>query len=68
METIPNDIMDNCYLYSIDGRYVNEAQFGHTVESLAEHESDQYEFRHTIKDLDSNQVCSTGKTVWKSRV
>jgi len=67
LETIPNEIMDNFYMHSIDGRYVREAQYGHTIESLAEHENDVHKFIHTIKDLDSNQVCSTGRTVWRNR-
>jgi acyl-ACP thioesterase len=67
LETIPNEITDNFYMHSIDGRFVGEAQFGHTIESLTEHENDAYKFIHTIKDLDSNQVCSIGRTVWKKR-
>jgi acyl-ACP thioesterase len=67
IETIPNDILDNYYLYSIDGRFIGEAQFGHTIESLTEHDNDPHNFIHTIKDLDSNQACSTARTVWKIR-
>jgi acyl-ACP thioesterase len=67
IETIPNEIMDNFYMHSIDGRFVGEAQFGHTIESLTEQENDAHKFIHTIKDLDSNQVCSTGRTVWRNR-
>jgi acyl-ACP thioesterase len=68
LETIPDEIIDNFYMYSIDGRYVGEAQYGHTIESLAEHENAAHKFIHTIKDLDSNHVCSTGRTVWRKRV
>jgi medium-chain acyl-[acyl-carrier-protein] hydrolase len=67
IETIPDEIMDNFYMHSIDGRYLNEAQFGHTIESLSEPEDGAHNFIHTIKDLDNNQVCSTGRTVWRTR-
>jgi medium-chain acyl-[acyl-carrier-protein] hydrolase len=67
IETIPNEITDNFYMHSIDGRFVGEAQFGHTIESLTEHENEAHKFIHTIKDLDSNQVCSIGRTVWRNR-
>ena len=67
IETIPDEIMDNFYMQSIDGRYISEAQFGHTIESLAEPENDAHKFIHAIKDLDSNQVCSTGRTIWNKR-
>jgi medium-chain acyl-[acyl-carrier-protein] hydrolase len=67
IETIPNEIMNDYYMHSIDGRFVGEAQFGHTIESLTEHENDEQKFIHTIRDLDSNQVCAAGRTVWKKR-
>src|SRR5665647_1089438 len=44
IETIPNEITDNFYMHSIDGRFVGEAQFGHTIESLTERENDAYTF------------------------
>ena len=68
LETVPDDIADNFYLYSIDGRYTREAQFGHRIESIAEHEKSVHSFIHTIRDLDSNHVCSTARTVWRKRV
>ena len=68
IETIPNEIVDKYFLHSIDGRFVGEAQYGHTVESLTDNGTDTLNFIHTIKDLDSNQVCSTARTVWKNRV
>jgi acyl-ACP thioesterase len=67
IETIPNEMMDTFYMHSIDGRFVSEAHLGHTIESLAEPENDPHNLIHTIKDLDSNQICSTGRTVWKNR-
>ncbi len=67
IETVPDEIIDNYFLYSIDGRYVGEAQHGHTVQSLAKHLNDANEFIHTIKDLDTNLVCANGKTVWKAK-
>jgi medium-chain acyl-[acyl-carrier-protein] hydrolase len=67
METIPNEIMDNCYMQSIYGRFVGEAQFDHSIVSLTENENDPNNFIHTIRDLDTNQVYSTGRTVWRNR-
>ena len=67
LETIPDEIIDNFYMYSIDGRYVREAQYGHAIESLAEYEKDTHSFLHAMKDLDSNHVCSTARTVWRKR-
>lgn len=66
MESVPDDIIDNCYLHTIDGNFVGEAQYGHTIESLAEPSDREKTFVHTIRDLDEDQVCSTARTVWKS--
>lgn len=67
LESIPDKITNNCYLHDISGRFVGEAQYGNTIESLAEPEGDDKSFSHTIRDLDSDQLCSTAKTVWKDR-
>ncbi|WP_445665861.1 acyl-[acyl-carrier-protein] thioesterase [Fodinibius sp. AD559] len=65
METIPDEIIDNCYLHAIDGNFVGEAKYGHTIESLVEPADYEQTFVHTIRDLDSNKVCSTARTVWR---
>ncbi|MEX0770465.1 MAG: acyl-ACP thioesterase domain-containing protein [Balneolaceae bacterium] len=67
MESIPDEIVNNCYLNSIDGHFVGEAHYGHTIESLTEPENGEKTFLHTIRDLDSKQVCSTARTFWKDR-
>lgn len=65
MESIPDEIRDHCYLHTIDGHFVGEAHYGHTVESLTEPDNKEKTFMHTIRDVDSNQVCSIARTVWK---
>lgn len=69
MESIPNDIREQCYLHSIDGNFVGEAGYGHTIESLTQPDpaADDNVFTHTIRDLDTGKVCSTARTVWKDR-
>lgn len=65
MESIPDEIIENCYLHAIDGNFVGEAQYGHTIESLVEPADSERTFVHTIRDIDSNNVCSTARTIWK---
>lgn len=65
MESIPDNIIDNCYLHTIDGNFVGEAQYGHTIESLAEPVNSERTFVHTIRDIKNNKVCSTARTVWR---
>ncbi len=66
-ETVPDEIIDNYYLHSIEGRYVKEANYGDQVESLAELDNDDSTFVHTIKVKDNNMVCANGRTVWMKR-
>lgn len=66
MESISEDIIDNYYLHSIDGRFINEAQYGDTISSFTENGIDENSFVHSIKNQD-NKTCVTAKTVWKKR-
>ncbi len=68
MESIPEDVLDNYYLYSIDGRFISEAQYGDVIVSLTKKGSEENSFVHTILVKDDNKVCATGKTVWKKIV
>jgi acyl-ACP thioesterase len=67
LETIPDEIMDNYYLHSIDGRFVNEANFGSAILSYTNPDIIDNQFVHTIKIKGNNKVCATAKTIWKKR-
>jgi acyl-ACP thioesterase len=64
IESIPDEIINNYYLYSIDGRFIAEAQYGDTIISLTKEDIIGKSFFHTIKIQGSNKVCATAKTVW----
>jgi acyl-ACP thioesterase len=66
IESIPEDIVENCFLHSIDGRFISEAQYGDTVLSLTKKLEGENTFHHTIKTEGNNKVCATAKTVWKA--
>lgn len=65
IESIPEDIVNNYYLHSINGRFIAEAQYGDTILSLTNEDDNDNSFIHTIKVKSSNKVCATAKTVWK---
>ena len=67
LETIPDQIMDNYYLHSIEGRFINEANFGDTIISYTNPDQDSNSFEHTIKVKENNQICATAKTIWMER-
>ena len=68
MESIPEDILENYYLYSIDGRFISEAQYGDVIVSLTKKDSEENTFVHTIRVKDEDKVCATGKTIWKRKL
>ncbi len=68
IESIPEDIDDNYYLYSIDGRFIGEAQYSDTIISLTNEGINDKTFYHTIKIKGDNKVCATAQTSWKSKL
>ncbi len=67
MESVSEEIIDNYYLHSIDGRFIAEAQYGDTIMSFTEEDGRDNCFVHTIKTKRNNKVCAIAKTVWKER-
>ncbi|HPF49947.1 MAG TPA: thioesterase [Draconibacterium sp.] len=68
VESIPEEIVDNYYLYSIDGRFIAEAHLGQTIVSLTKNdinETTDKSYLHTVKIEGTNKTCATAKTIWK---
>ena len=65
VESVPEEIIDNYYLHSIDGRFIAEAHYGQTIVSLTKNESMDKSFMHSIKIEGTDKVCATAKTIWK---
>ena len=65
VESVPEEIVDNYYLHSIDGRFTAEAYYGQTIVSLTKNDIEDQSFIHSIKIEGTDKVCATAKTVWK---
>lgn len=68
IESIPDHIIDQYYLHSIDGRFISEAHYGQTVISITKDDpnnSKDKSFIHSIKIEGTNKVCAEAKTIWK---
>ncbi|WP_366755934.1 hypothetical protein [Sulfurimonas sp.] len=65
VESIPEEITDNYYLHSLDGRFISEAQYGDIIVSLTNQGDEENSFVHTIHVQGSDRTCATAKTVWK---
>jgi acyl-ACP thioesterase len=67
IESIPEEIIDNYFLHSIDGRFVAEAKYGDTIISFTEKDENENSFLCSIKNKKDNKVCASAKTIWKQR-
>lgn len=68
IESIPDHIIDEYYLHSIDGRFISEAHYGQTVISMTKHDisnSTDQSFIHSIQIEGTDKVCARAKTVWR---
>jgi len=65
LESVPEEIINNYYLHSIDGRFIAEANYGQTILSLTKNDIMNQSFIHTIKTKGSGKVCATAKTIWR---
>lgn len=65
MESIPEEIIENYFLQTIEGRFVGEAHYGDTILSFTENGEEDNSFIHTIRTKGENKVCAIAKTVWK---
>ncbi|WP_394336362.1 hypothetical protein [Balneicella halophila] len=69
LESIPDEIIDNYYMFSIDGRFISEATYGQTVISMTQmlhkEDSEDKSFLHTVKVENTGLVCATAQTVWR---
>jgi acyl-ACP thioesterase len=65
LESIPEEITDNYYLHSIDGRFLSEAQYGDVIVSFINKCDDENSFVHAIHVKGNDNPCATAKTIWK---
>lgn len=68
IESIPEEIVDNYYLYSIDGRFIAEAHLGQVIVSLIKNDRNETmdkSFLHAVKIEGTDKTCATAKTIWK---
>lgn len=66
LESMPDEVIQNYFLHSINGRFIGEANFGDTIYSFTEKEESTNIYLHTIKNQD-NKICATAKTIWQER-
>jgi medium-chain acyl-[acyl-carrier-protein] hydrolase len=71
IESIPDEIIDQYYLHTIDGRFIAEAYYGQSLVSRTKAlatTSGDHSFVHSISIEGSGKICATAKTVWRKAV
>ena len=67
IDSIDEDIIDNCCLSSIEGRFVAEVKYDDTIMSLTKKDINDNSFVHAIINQESKKICAIAKTVWKKK-
>lgn len=63
IESLPEDLLDNCFLKTIDGRFVAEAKYGERIKVYLKEEVDENTFCHSIES--NGKICAIARTVWQ---
>jgi acyl-ACP thioesterase len=66
LETVPDDVTQDCYVSLVDIRFLKEAYNGHTIESCTVAAQKNY-FAHAINNLTDGSACAIGTSIWKKR-
>ena len=64
IESLPEDILDNCILKRINARFFSEGKFGEKIRVYKNNEVDQNIFLHTMRSNMDNRLIAAAQTVW----
>lgn len=65
IESLPEELLDNYFLKSINGRFISEAKYGEQLSVYLEKGNSENDFFHTIKSNFQEKICATAHTVWE---
>ncbi len=67
IEVIPDNVWKENFLYQIQGKFLNEANYGDQLLIYTKIVKMNEEYLHTVFDMTTNKVCVTAHTWWKPR-
>ncbi len=67
MESVPEEILENYYLHTIDGRFISEAQYGDTIVSSIKQGIEENSFLHAIHLKGTDKLCALAETIWRKK-
>ena len=65
IKAVEKEIIDNYYLYFIEGRFIAEAQYVQAIVSLTKNDTKDKSFIYSIKIKGTDKVFTITKTIWK---
>lgn len=68
LESTPQEVKNNGFLHSVNGRFLNESYLGDLVASITSPDESGDSYRHTIRKTKNNLPLAAAKTVWKPRI
>lgn len=68
LETVPDYCFDTKQLSALDARFIREAYYGQTIESVTLAEEDSDCFHHRIQNATTGELCAAANTAWRERV
>ncbi len=68
LETVPDVYFEEKQLSALDARFMKEAYYGQSIESVTLAESVNDCFHHRIQNATTGGLCAAANTVWRERV
>ncbi len=68
LETVPEQYFDNKQLSTLDARFIKEAYYGQSIESVSLSEDEDNCFHHRIINASTGNLCAAANTGWRERV
>ncbi len=68
LETVPENYFEEKQLLAIDTRFIKEAYYGQSVQSVTACEEDKHCLHHRIINAGSGDLCAAANTAWRQRV
>ena len=65
IESLPEEILDNYLLESINGKFYSEAQYGEKIQVYSNVNTQENSFNHTMKSNMDNKLLAVAHTRWK---
>ena len=68
LETVPEHYFDEKQLTTIDARFLREAYYGQSIESITMAEDENKCLHHRIQNITTGDLCAAANTGWRERV